>query len=122
MLVYFGVINLDACKLSKLQSTFPTVKISSLLKQAGSDSQKVNAEDLREGPLLDAQEAYVLRAASVLACERMAVIAHEMGEDSHEWVATIRPSQLDMWFWSVAKDRADYRTLPRFAERNTVFY
>jgi len=123
MLVYFGIINLDDCKFPKLQKTFPKVEPSLLLKQADQGSQVIKPEDLKEGPLLDAQEAYVLRAAGVAACERMATIARELGKNSpNAWFANVRPSQLDMWLWSVAKDRTDYRILPRFAERNTVFY
>ena len=123
MLVYFGIINLDSCKLPKLQSTFPKVDASLLLKPAAIGAKAMQPEDLREGPLLDAQEAFVLRAAGVVACERMAAIARDLDKDApNDWVIKIRPSQLDMWLWSVAKDRPDYRVLPRFAERNTVFY
>jgi hypothetical protein len=123
MLVYFGVINLDNCIFPQLQKTFPRVDVSSLLREATKDSSPVKSESFKEGPLLGPQETYVIRAAAVDACERVAAIARTLEVDSSQgWIRVIRPSQLDMWLWSVAKDRPDYRVLPRFAERNTVFY
>jgi hypothetical protein len=123
MLVYFGIINLGECKFLNLRSAFLEVERSVLLKRSVQGDQAIKPEDLKEGPLLGSQEAFVLRAAGVTACDRMASIAQGLGKDApHAWMPKVRPSQLDMWLWSVAKDRTDYRILPRFAERNTVFY
>lgn len=123
MLVYFGVINLEDSNIFNLRTAFPKADTAKLLAQVPTDAPAIKLEDLRDGPSLVDEEAYVLRAAAVDACERMAVLSRDLQVDtSLSWLHQIRPSQLDMWLWSVAKDRADYRILPRFAEQNTVFY
>jgi hypothetical protein len=123
MLVYFGIIKLENCKFSKLQGTFPLVEVSQLLQTVSQDVQVVRAEELKEGPLLGSQESFVLRSAALDVCERISAIAREMElEPSLDWIRRIRPSQLHMWLWSVAKDRLDYRILPRFTEVKTIFH
>jgi hypothetical protein len=82
-----------------------------------------------EGPTPTPAQAYVLRAAAIEACERIVARAHAMGgaassgqQRAPPWLKDVTLPDLDVWLWAVAKDRADYRALPRFALRNTPFF
>ncbi|KAI0298558.1 hypothetical protein BC826DRAFT_1090691 [Russula brevipes] len=46
----------------------------------------------------------------------------EAGSPPWLWLRDVTPPDLDNWLWAVAKDRADYRALPRFVLRNTPFF
>ena len=77
------------------------------------------------GPLLTVEQAYVLRAAAIDACELIVARARTLdvgGEVGLEWVREITLPELDAWIWAVAKDRPDYRKLERFALRNTAYF
>lgn len=81
----------------------------------------------QEGPILSLEQAYILRAAAVDACEIMVEYAHtmelsELQAQDLVWVREIQLPDLDTWLWAVAKDRKDYRSLQRFALRNTPFF
>jgi len=90
-----------------------------------------------EGPVLTPTQAYVLRAAAIEACERIVAHArvmsaaagpHDGGASTGDnkggapWLKDVSLPDLDIWLWAVAKDRADYRALPRFVLRNTTFF
>lgn len=79
-----------------------------------------------EGPVLTIDQSYVLRAAAIDACELIVDTAHSLDKTTLgpglEWITDITLLQLDMWLWSVAKDRSDYRELERFVLRDTVFF
>ena len=77
-----------------------------------------------DGPTVTPAQSYILRAAAVEACERIVVHAHSMCAAGRgaPWLGDITLPDLDNWLWAVAKDRADYRALPRFALRNTHFF
>ena len=38
------------------------------------------------------------------------------------WLKDLTLPDLNIWLWAVAKDRPDYRALPRFVLRNTPFF
>lgn len=81
-----------------------------------------------DGPTPTPEQAYVLRAAAIEACERIVARAHAMGDAASgqqrapPWLRDVTLPDIDIWLWAVAKDRADYRALPRFALRNTPFF
>jgi len=77
-----------------------------------------------EGPVLTPAQSYVLRAAAIEACERIVSHAHAMSAAGRgaPWLKDLTLPDLDIWLWAVAKDRPDYRTLPRFVLRNTPFF
>ena len=83
-----------------------------------------------EGSLVTADQAFILRAAAIDACELIVKTARELREDelsssdgkSLTWLREITLPEIDAWLWSIAKDRADYRSLPRFAQRGTMFF
>ncbi|KAK0476595.1 hypothetical protein IW261DRAFT_1488999 [Armillaria novae-zelandiae] len=114
LLVHLGVIDLSASPI--LQGVFSDShsekKIASLLETSDvSDRQGLS----REGPKLTAEQSFVLRAAAIDACE-MIVAADESA------ALGISLNDLDAWVWQIAKDRADYRQLERFAEKGTKFF
>lgn len=117
LLIHLGVINLS--KSPSLSHLFPDAASSSSLDSLladlpadGPDSAS-NARDGPpiEGPILTVSESYMLRAAAIHACELLV----EKGNG-------FTLPEMDMWLWSVAKDRPDYRKLPRFVLRETVFF
>jgi len=87
-----------------------------------------------DGPVLTPTQSYVLRAAAIEACERVVAHARAMSAAGHHdggagvnkggapWLKDVSLPDLDIWLWAVAKDRADYRALPRFVLRNTPFF
>lgn len=122
LLVHLGVLDLSGTALHK---HFPAPVNDTLLAAAApSTAGEKTAPD--DGPSLTAEEAAVLRAGAVDACERIVEVAHALDHDSlpggQKWVANITLPEVDGWLWSVAKDRHDYRRLQRFSLRNTVFF
>jgi hypothetical protein len=77
-----------------------------------------------EGPTPTPVQAYVLRAAAIEACERIVAHAHAMSAAGRgaPWLKDVTVPDLGHWLWAIAKDRADYRALPRFALRDTPFF
>ncbi|KAL4074302.1 hypothetical protein V8B97DRAFT_1864333 [Scleroderma yunnanense] len=129
MLVHFGVIDLSKSTAHGLHAIFPgaadEARINSLLDLPQTASQNSKAP-LKEGPMLDEEQSYILRAAAVDACERIIEVARSLDEGSlsieQKWIKDITLPELDLWLWAVAKDRPDYRELERFVRRDTVFF
>jgi hypothetical protein len=132
LLIHLGVIDLSA-------SLHP---LSSLFTKTSSDENlipllaAVREEDIqtkpkgtpKEGPILTADQAYILRAAAIDACELIVQVARSLtvpasrNGESLQWINDITLPELDMWIWAVAKDRPDYRKLERFVQTDTVFF
>jgi hypothetical protein len=73
------------------------------------------------------QQSYILRAAAIDACELIVEAARSLDsatlqERNLTWLSELTLPDLDMWIWSAAKDRPDYRALVRFADQETVFF
>jgi len=130
LLIHLGVIDLSSAS-HELESKFPNAssleKLSSLLAEASpsTDMDKDLKSVPPEGPILTVEQSYILRAAAIAACEQIVNVARspdtELPEDL-EWISDITLPLLDMWLWSVAKDRQDYRQLERFVLKDTVFF
>ncbi|KAF9071021.1 hypothetical protein BDP27DRAFT_1322650 [Rhodocollybia butyracea] len=125
LLIHLGVIQLPPSKL--FRSIFPDANSPDRLKPLLSEVEVISDskphESLSvptEGPILTTDQACILRAAAVDACEMIVEKAHELNEPP--WLQNMRLPELDMWLWSVAKDRTDYRKLERFVLKNTVFF
>jgi hypothetical protein len=123
MLVHLGIIELPEG--SSLTRHFPERNspdvLESLLQdnpESGSVALK-ETKDVKDGAVLTSSEAYILRAAAIDACEIIVSIAQRLPEDLYQQLCL---ADLDMWLWAVAKDRPDYRALPRFVLRDTVFF
>ncbi|KAJ3749167.1 hypothetical protein DFH05DRAFT_1475723 [Lentinula detonsa] len=122
LLVHLGVIELSPSP--SFQSILQDVnlspeKLQSLLTEM-SPERESNVSPPNEGPAVTMDQIYILRAAALDACEMIVEKARELDEPS--WIKDIRYTSLDMWLWSIAKDRADYRRLGRFSLRDTVFF
>jgi hypothetical protein len=135
ILIHFGIVDLstaapalaalfpgagaDDSRLSALFAAAPEPVPSHV--SAGRVAKKTIPVD---GPTLTPAQSYVLRAAAVEACERIVAQARAMcvAGRGAPWLGDITLPDLDNWLWAVAKDREDYRVLPRFALRNTLFF
>lgn len=132
LLVHLGVLDLTGATSHGLDKLFPGAesedKINALLALPPVASQVV-AEDTKktppkDGPVLTNEQAYILRAAAVHACEKIVEFARgdEQLSEEQAWLKDITLPELDIWLWAVAKDRLDYRKLERFVLRGTVFF
>ncbi|TFK88738.1 hypothetical protein K466DRAFT_488319 [Polyporus arcularius HHB13444] len=133
LLIHLGVIDLStADDALGLPSLFPEARnperLSTLLAAAepvGDVVAKIKTVP-KEGPLLTVEQAFVLRAAAIDACELIVQKAKTLDVSGHKedlsWMKDMTPPELDAWIWAVAKDRADYRKLERFALRNTAYF
>jgi hypothetical protein len=132
ILVHLGVLDLSGATSHGIHELFPDAmnedKINALLdlppeasQAAGQDTKKIPP---KEGPVLTKEQAYILRAAAVYACEKIVEYARGEGQLSEEqaWMKDITSPELDTWLWAIAKDRPDYRKLERFVLRDTVFF
>ena len=133
LLVHLGVIDLSTADPALgLPTLFPDAhdpaRISALLAAAepvGDVVAKIKTVP-KEGSLLTVEQAFVLRAAAIDACELIVEKAKTLDvsgqKEDLSWMKDMTPPELDAWLWAVAKDRADYRKLERFALRNTAYF
>jgi hypothetical protein len=97
-------------------------------QQQPSSSARITIADpvitFNEGPILTPAQSYVLRAAAIEACERTVSHAHAMSAAGRgaAWLKDLTLPDLDTWLWAIAKDRPDYRALPRFVVRDTPYF
>ncbi|KNZ78802.1 hypothetical protein J132_09940 [Termitomyces sp. J132] len=126
MLIHLGVIDLSTSELASLFPDAGSVEKLEPLLGTYSGSESLAEVVPQEGPNVTTNQAYVLRAAAVDACELMVEAAHSFetlpDDGSLDWLKELTLPQLDMWIWAVAKDRPDYRRLERFTLKNTVFF
>ncbi|KAF9222615.1 hypothetical protein BS17DRAFT_783141 [Gyrodon lividus] len=139
MLAHLGVLDLSKAKDVALRGIFPDAandaKINALLAvpdntpgigSAVAPGTHPKTTPPKEGPVLTSEQAYILRAAAVDACEKIIGYVRSLDDGSlsndQKWVRDITLPQLDTWLWAVAKDRPDYRELERFVLRDTVFF
>ncbi|KAG2140447.1 hypothetical protein BD769DRAFT_1430150 [Suillus cothurnatus] len=130
LLVHLGVLDLTGATSHGLHKLFPGAesedKINTLLALPPEASQAQDTKKAlpKDGPVLTTEQAYILRAAAVHACEKIVEYARSDGQNSEEqtWLKDITLPELDIWLWAVAKDRPDYRKLERFVLRGTVFF
>jgi len=126
LLIHLGVIDLSDSS-PPLAHHFPKSgsndMLTSLLASPPSVSMSNQKAVPKDGPVLTPDEAYILRAAAIDACELIVESLHTSTSPSDPlWVKDITLPELDMWIWSIAKDRFDYRALDRFVLRDTVFF
>ncbi|KAH7915229.1 hypothetical protein BJ138DRAFT_1077926 [Hygrophoropsis aurantiaca] len=132
LLVHLGVLDLSEASYT-LSTVFPDAgseeKLSTLLAAPpSSDTPAPNTKKAppKGGPILTSDQAYILRAAAVDACELIVKFAREVDistlDDDVKWIKDITLPDLDIWLWAVAKDRPDYRKLERFVLQHTVFF
>ncbi|KAI0344610.1 hypothetical protein BDW22DRAFT_1354709 [Trametopsis cervina] len=135
LLVHLGVLDLSTSIPSlKLASLFPEANtkdtLDALLALAPPPPPTKPKSIPKEGPLLTAEQAFTLRASAIDACELIVKTARNLQSDELirpdgtdvSWLKKITLPELDAWIWSVAKDRADYRALERFAQKGTTYF
>ncbi|RPD63737.1 hypothetical protein L227DRAFT_359969 [Lentinus tigrinus ALCF2SS1-6] len=133
LLVHLGVIDLSTADPALgLPTLFPEARdperLSALLAAAEPVGDVVAQIKTipKEGPLLTVEQAFVLRAAAIDACELIVEKAKTLDVSGQtedlSWMKDMTPPELDAWIWAVAKDRPDYRKLERFALRNTAYF
>jgi hypothetical protein len=124
MLVHFGILDLSAAELPKLRHAFGALTVTenlSYVPSANGDAKESGPESIQaemaEGPELSVEEAYVLRAAAVDACEMIVQAAKtlEMGA-GEELLSSVNLPGLDGWLWSVAKAGKFRSSLSRFRQ------
>ena len=133
LLIHLGVIDLRTADASlRLPQLFPEAqnpeRLGALLAAAQPEEPVVakikSVPD--EGPLLTVEQAYVLRAAAIDACELIVQYAKTLdvsgATEDLSWMKNMTLPELDAWVWAVAKDRPDYRKLERFALRDTAYF
>lgn len=127
ILVHLGVIDLSSAT-HDLSHIFPSdADTLALLLASGEAHRKVDVvaalpkQPPKDGPVLNTEQAYILRAAAIDACEQIVEVAKSL-EGAPDWVHSMALPDLDMWIWAVAKDRRDYRQLGRFVLRNTIMF
>ncbi|KAL0956105.1 hypothetical protein HGRIS_002273 [Hohenbuehelia grisea] len=127
MLIHLGVIDVSSTPLAK---HFPDIesRLEDLLARPPPTPADIKKEPPAEGPILTSDESYILRTSAIDACELIIEVARSLETSDTNtisapaWVKEITLPDLDMWIWSVAKDRRDYRALQRFVLRDTVFF
>ena len=131
LLIHLGVIDLSGSP--SLSSLFPDAfSDENLTCLLGSSPTTVKSAQSgpkavpKEGPIVTADQAYTLRAAAIDACEIIVETAQSLTDEEKvqgaEWISKVILPELDMWIWSIAKDRSDYRALERFAALDTIFF
>ncbi|KAL0580322.1 hypothetical protein V5O48_001659 [Marasmius crinis-equi] len=125
LLIHLGV--LDITSAPTLSSLFPGARetyISLLEASSPAEAGGNTSATLKDGPVLSTDQAYILRAAAIDACEIIVENARTIEVDtSLEWIKSITLPDVDGWLWSIAKERKDYRrNLERFVLRDTVFF
>lgn len=133
LLVHLRVIDLSLSSLSHLflNSVFRSEEsLETLLELplSSSDAKYDKKQSYEEGPVVTTDQSYTLRASAIDACELIVEAARTLhvnsfGESENlSWINEITLPELDMWIWAVAKDRPDYRALPRFSSKSTVYF
>jgi hypothetical protein len=130
LLIHLGVIKLPSN--SPLSDLFPEAGCEALLPQLLEPAPETTGEEAvrqepKEGPKVTTEQSYILRAAAIDACQIIVETAQSLDiptleEKSLAWLSELTLPDLDLWIWSAAKDRPDYRALVRFADQETVYF
>lgn len=133
LLIHLRVIDLSSSSLSNLFPSSVSISeesLEALLRPPlpSSNSEHSKKQSYEAGPVVTTDQSYTLRASAIDACELIVEAARTLDVNSFgegeklSWINEITLPELDMWIWAVAKDRPDYRALPRFASKDTVYF
>ena len=132
LLIHLGVIKFPSD--SSFSNLFPEAGCEGVLQQLLGLTPKTTDEAAskiktkpKEGPKVTTQQSYILRAAAIDACQLIVDTAHSLDiatleEKNVAWISNLTLPDLDLWIWSAAKDRPDYRALVRFADQETIYF
>lgn len=135
MLIHLGALDVSESVYSTHRAAFAELDVHENLAYIPPDLQGANAAQgsggspkvlvVEEGPVLNEEEAYALRAAAVDVCELLAETAKKLVLENHlevnNWMKNLTLPELDGWLWAVAK-KGRLRSLTRFAQTGTVMY
>ena len=133
LLIHLRVIELSSSSLSNLfpdSASRSEESLETLLRPPFPSSviKDDKQQSYEEGPVATTDQSYILRASAIDACELIVETAQTLDIDSIGqggklgWINEITLPELDMWIWAIAKDRPEYRSLPRFASKGTVYF
>jgi hypothetical protein len=130
LLVHLRVIDLSSSSLSSVFPNSVSKSEESLEALLGPPLpyEHGKKQSYEVGPVVTTDQSYTLRASAIDACELIVEAARTLDVNSFgegenlSWINEITLPELDMWIWAVAKDRPDYRALPRFAFKDTVYF
>lgn len=135
MLIHLGALDVSESAYQAHRTAFAELDVQGNLTYIPTDLQGGTAgqgsggspelPSVEEGPVLNEEEAYALRAAAVDVCELLAETAKKLilGDhlEANNWVKKLTLPELDGWLWAVAK-KGRLRSLTRFAQPGTVMY
>lgn len=135
MLVHLGALDVSQSTYTAHRSAFAKLDVEGNLVYIPMDVQEgaggqdsggsLQVPEVEEGPVLNEEEAYALRAAAVDVCELLVETAKKLELGNHheedKWVKNLTLPELDGWLWAVAKE-GRLRSLTRFAQPGTVMY
>ena len=135
ILVHLGALDVSESAYTTHRTAFAELDVQGNLTNIPTDLQGGTAgqgpggspvlPNVEEGPVLNEEEAYALRAAAVDVCEVLVETAKKKDLGGHleanNWVKNLTLPELDGWLWAVAK-KGRLRSLTRFAQPGTVMY
>lgn len=121
MAMYLGLIDCSEAKDEVLRGWAQSTQA---LRARNAPSSSSPSRAVQAGPSLTAQQAYLVRAATLDAGSKVVARAKELAiqDLQNAWLADVNEADLDGYLWSVAKDDAVLRSVPRMVERGTVMY
>ncbi|KAJ2937030.1 hypothetical protein H1R20_g56, partial [Candolleomyces eurysporus] len=117
LLVHLGIVNISPA--TDLKTGWPVASdnaVQALLAQPG---DKETETSLFQEPTTTRQQAFSLRAATVIACDRFPDIAKNVHDGSLPAV-TVR--KMNAWFQGIVKERPDYRSLGGIVLQDNIFF
>ena len=118
LLVHLGIINTSQAP--NLKTGWPAgsdTTVQPLLAQPG-DKEIESSSPFQESTTTS-QQAFSLRAATVIACDRFPDIAKNVLDGS---LPTVTARRLNAWFHGIVKERPDYRSLGGIVLQDNVFF
>jgi hypothetical protein len=128
LLVHFGVIDISlSTSLSSLSNrAIPGSRLAGLLAAPSPHELARNTPRLvKEGVVLTAEQAYVLRGASIDACKLIIETAKAIetgGGNALDCIKSVTSARLDIWARTVVTARLDYGNMEIFTQRDTAFF
>lgn len=127
LLVRLGIIDLSNSSLSQHFPGLDGPELVGSLLDAEPQGSLPTTKGLEDGPTLTSDEAFILRAAAIDACEMIVTQARSISSVASEegsslgWLRSITSQQLGAWLVRAVEERSDFRQLPMFVAKDTVF-
>jgi len=122
MLVHFGILEIGSANLPNLREAFGAPEVTENLNYVPPTGERKKASivesEMAQGPELSMEEAYVMRAAALDACEMIVQEAKGISTkpDQAALMSSVDLPGIDGWLWSVAKEGRMRSKLSRFRQ------